>query len=64
LGAELERAAVYASANRAAARGFDCDLEDAAAYTYTETAAGVDVIEREAEAAGRAGLPATVIQRG
>ena len=64
-----ERAAVYASANQAAidkvrelaaADRIDCDLEDASAYTYTETDRGVAVIEREAEAAGRAGLSAAV----
>jgi glycine/D-amino acid oxidase-like deaminating enzyme/nitrite reductase/ring-hydroxylating ferredoxin subunit len=64
-----ERASVYASANEAAiakvrelvtADGIECDLEDASAYTYTERAEGVAVIEAEAEAARRAGLHTSV----
>jgi glycine/D-amino acid oxidase-like deaminating enzyme/nitrite reductase/ring-hydroxylating ferredoxin subunit len=64
-----ERAAVYATANEAAIAkvrelasvdGIGCDLEAASAYTYTENVDGVAAIEREAEAARRAGLDATV----
>lgn len=60
-----ERAAVYATANQAAitkvrelveSDGIDCDLEEAAAYTYAATAGGVPTIEAEADAAQRAGL--------
>jgi glycine/D-amino acid oxidase-like deaminating enzyme/nitrite reductase/ring-hydroxylating ferredoxin subunit len=65
----VERASVYAAANEAAiakvrelvaADGIECDLEDASAYTYTETVEGVEAIEAEAEAARAAGLRATV----
>ncbi|HMC70323.1 MAG TPA: FAD-binding oxidoreductase, partial [Mycobacteriales bacterium] len=63
-----ERAAVYAAANQAAiakvralaaADGIECDLEDASAYTYTETAEGVETIERELDATRQVGLDAT-----
>lgn len=61
----VEVATVYAAANQAAvakirdlvaADEIDCDLEDAAAYTYTESVDGVATIEAEADAALRAGL--------
>ncbi len=63
-----ERAAGYAAANEAAigavgdlaaADGIDCDLETAAAFTYTMDEQQVPAIEREVEAAREAGLAAS-----
>ena len=63
-----ERAAGYAAANEAAIRkitdlahadGIDCELEPAAAFTYTRDADQVASIEEEVEAASQAGLLAT-----
>jgi glycine/D-amino acid oxidase-like deaminating enzyme/nitrite reductase/ring-hydroxylating ferredoxin subunit len=60
-----ERAGVYAAANQAGlarirdlvhADGIDCDLQDAAAFTYAATTDGIAAIETEADAARRAGL--------
>ena len=64
----VERAAAYAAANvaavaevatLAAADGIDCDLEEAAAYTYTMSDSQVSDIEKEVDAAQEAGLTAT-----
>lgn len=64
-----ETAAVYAAANEAAVAKvanlvevdvIDCDLEAAAAYTYTESDDGIADIEAEVEAAQRAGLAASI----
>ncbi len=63
-----ERAAAYAAANQAAvaavgdlvaADGIDCDLEPAAAFTYTLDDQQVEAIEDEVDAASEAGLPAS-----
>ena len=63
-----ERAAGYAAANQAAiaavaaladADGIDCDLETAAAFTYTLDDQQVEAIEKEVEAARDAGLDAS-----
>jgi glycine/D-amino acid oxidase-like deaminating enzyme/nitrite reductase/ring-hydroxylating ferredoxin subunit len=68
---DREVARLYAEANQAglqrviglagefAALGIDCQLEREAAYTYTALQGRVDDVRREAEAAARAGLPAT-----
>ena len=65
----VERAAGYAAANQAAlakiqdivaADGIDCDLEEAAAYTYTLDEKQVESIEKEVDAAQEAGLPASL----
>jgi glycine/D-amino acid oxidase-like deaminating enzyme/nitrite reductase/ring-hydroxylating ferredoxin subunit len=62
-----EIAAAYAAANleglemirhRVEDDEIDCDLRSAPAYTYAESAAGLDKIEAEVEAARRAGLDA------
>ncbi len=42
--------------------GVDCELERQPAYVYTEAAAEVDMLRREADAARRAGLPVTFTQ--
>jgi glycine/D-amino acid oxidase-like deaminating enzyme/nitrite reductase/ring-hydroxylating ferredoxin subunit len=64
-----ETAAVYATANQAAAAkiveliaadAIECGLETAAAYTYTQLEEGVADIEAEVSAAQRAGLPASL----
>ena len=63
-----EVARVYADANQAAigkvkeviaSDGIECDLREAAAYTYAESAEHVPKIEAELNAALKAGLPAT-----
>ncbi|MGW0048537.1 FAD-dependent oxidoreductase [Nocardia cyriacigeorgica] len=41
--------------------GIDCQLEQCAAYTYSETADGVEAIRREVDAAIAAGLPAEFV---
>lgn len=64
-----DASAVYAGANEAAvakvadlvaADGIDCDLESAAAFTYTEFDESVSAIEAEVEAARRAGISASL----
>ncbi len=42
--------------------GIDCDLERQPSYVYTESDTDVDMLRKEAEAARRAGLPATFTQ--
>ncbi|HEX6249087.1 MAG TPA: FAD-dependent oxidoreductase [Nocardioidaceae bacterium] len=42
--------------------GADCDLERQPAFVYSESADEVDMLRREADAARRAGLPATFTQ--
>jgi glycine/D-amino acid oxidase-like deaminating enzyme/nitrite reductase/ring-hydroxylating ferredoxin subunit len=63
-----EVAAVYAEANQAAigkvreliaADGIECDLREAAAYTYTESSGHVAEIEAEVDAVRTAGLDAS-----
>lgn len=62
-----DRARLYAEAQQASLRkiallvgeyGIACDFETAAAYVYTQDAAEVEGIEREAELARKLGLPA------
>jgi len=66
-----ENARAYARANLEAvgwirdliaAEGIDCDWHDRPALTYASTEAEVGSIEREAEAAAEAGLPATLVR--
>ena len=63
-----ERMAAYAAANMAAvaevgalvaADGIECDLEEAAAFTYTMSDSQVGDIEKEVDAAQEAGMAAT-----
>jgi glycine/D-amino acid oxidase-like deaminating enzyme len=42
---------------RAAEGGIDCSLERSPAYTYSASGESLDAIKREADAAGKAGLP-------
>lgn len=42
--------------------GVDCELERQPAFVYSESVADVDLLQREADAARRAGLPATFTQ--
>jgi glycine/D-amino acid oxidase-like deaminating enzyme/nitrite reductase/ring-hydroxylating ferredoxin subunit len=65
-----ETASVYAEANQAglakirelvAMDHIDCNLQEAAAYTYAESPDHVEQIEKEAEAARAAGLDATLV---
>lgn len=62
-----DKARVYADSNQAAigmirelaqARSIDCDFRGSTAYTYTVDPDHVSMIEKEAEAAQRLGLPA------
>ncbi|MFO7285860.1 MAG: FAD-dependent oxidoreductase [Gammaproteobacteria bacterium] len=66
-----EAALRYARSNQAAREwierqvdtlGIDCGFERRPAYVYAEGAAQVPSVEREAEAAARAGLPATFVR--
>lgn len=63
-----ETAALYARANedgldtvRSLAEGIACDLEEKTNYVYSESPGQVETLEREAAAAGRAGLEASFV---
>jgi glycine/D-amino acid oxidase-like deaminating enzyme/nitrite reductase/ring-hydroxylating ferredoxin subunit len=67
-----EGARIYAQANQAAVEriaqladevGVDCDLERKANYVYAESEEEVESIEQEVDAAKRAGLEATFVDR-
>jgi len=64
-------ARIYAHANQAAIehiaswveqRGISCDFERATNYVYSEEAKDVERMQREADAASRAGLPASFVR--
>jgi glycine/D-amino acid oxidase-like deaminating enzyme/nitrite reductase/ring-hydroxylating ferredoxin subunit len=57
--AEANQAAIEQIAVLAAELGIDCDFERLPNFTYTEDAAQVDDVRREAELAARLGLPAS-----
>jgi glycine/D-amino acid oxidase-like deaminating enzyme/nitrite reductase/ring-hydroxylating ferredoxin subunit len=68
-----EAAAAYARSNEAALawiaeqvseRGIDCDFERRSAYVYASSPEQAAALEREAEAAVRAGLPAHLVEGG
>ncbi|MBB5085315.1 FAD-dependent oxidoreductase [Nonomuraea endophytica] len=59
--AESQRQAVEHVAATASALGVGCDLERVPALTYAESADGLDRLRAEAEAAARAGLPASFV---
>ena len=65
-------ARIYGEANQAAIRevhrlgtkyGVDADLHETDAYVYTQAEDGVPTLQQEAEAARRAGLPASFVER-
>lgn len=56
--AEFSTAALELVAGIAAEEGIDCDLEQRAAYLYTQDPDRTGVLRREAESAARLGLPA------
>lgn len=58
---EAQESGVRTISSLAAKYGLDCDIEDKPAYIYTCDEAQVPKIEREAEAAQRLGLPATLV---
>ena len=69
-GKGIEVASAYAAGNMVALDrfrqligelGIDCDLTEAEAFTCAATDAGIGVIEREAEAAARSGLPVDLV---
>jgi glycine/D-amino acid oxidase-like deaminating enzyme/nitrite reductase/ring-hydroxylating ferredoxin subunit len=57
--AESQQQAVEHVAEVAAELGIDCELERLSSYTYVENPSGVEQLQAEAEAARRAGLPAS-----
>ncbi|MEU8380675.1 FAD-dependent oxidoreductase [Streptosporangium sp. NPDC048865] len=59
--ARSQQEAIEHVASTAAALGVDCDLERLPALTYAESADGLDGLRAEAEAAARAGLPASFV---
>jgi glycine/D-amino acid oxidase-like deaminating enzyme/nitrite reductase/ring-hydroxylating ferredoxin subunit len=60
--AEANQAAVEHVAAQAADEGIECDLERATNYVYSESADAVETLAGEAEAARRAGLPASFVR--